>query len=176
LEIKPDMAMNDASWGAVCDLIKTLTHPTLQVLDFATYHPYGVTAVINSRIPVLIQALVNMLKVNVSIHTITWYPRLDTHNSELFQGSVVPYLETNGGCASRHPANSPISYRARVLGRALLLEPTPIYSGCFSQNAEIAFPSTTANIPNYCRYFKCFCFHFCYWCPGAANDAILLIV
>jgi hypothetical protein len=67
LAISPDTAMGDESWGAICDFLKTLKHPTLQVLDLETILSDGVApAVLNLRIQVLVQALVDMLKVNMS--------------------------------------------------------------------------------------------------------------
>jgi hypothetical protein len=40
-----------------------------------------------------IQALVDMLKVNVSVHTICLHDHYSEH--EFFRGSIIPYLETN---------------------------------------------------------------------------------
>jgi hypothetical protein len=102
-------------------------------------------AVLKSRI----QALVDMLKVNTSIHTIRLpYPYCNEH--ELFRGAVIPYLETNRfrPCVRAIQKTRPIDYRAKVLGRALL--PTRTNANRFwmllSGNAEVAFPSTTATI------------------------------
>jgi hypothetical protein len=149
LAIRLDLTMSEESWGAVCDLLETLTHPTLQVLDLETIQSIGVDpALLNSRIPVLIQALVDMLKVNMSIHTIPWNPH---HSSELFQGSVAPYLETNKFRPRRLAIQEtrPFPYRVKVLGRALLATRTDpnLFWMLLSGNAEIAFPLTTANLP-----------------------------
>jgi hypothetical protein len=79
--------LTDNSWNAVCDSLKT--HPTLQVLSLR--RPLGVTplalAVLKSRI----QALVDMLKVNMSIHTIRLTERY-TSEHEVFRGAIIPYL------------------------------------------------------------------------------------
>jgi hypothetical protein len=87
-----------------------------------------------------------MLKVNMSIHTIPIEWCYSEH--ELFRGSVIPYLEMNrlrprvGAIQKARP----LSYRAKVLGRALVAARTDV--NCFwvllSGNAEVAFSSTTA--------------------------------
>jgi hypothetical protein len=156
LAISLDLTMSDELWGAVCDSLKRLTHPTLQILHFETMDSHRVApAVTNSRIPVLIRSLVDMLKVNVSVHTIPWYlyPPLDTRNSELFQGSVAPYLETNKFRPRLLAIQKtrPFPHRVKVLGRALLATRTDsnLFWMLLSGNAEILFPSTTtANFPS----------------------------
>jgi hypothetical protein len=99
LELRHDLTMSDETWGAVCDYLKT--HPTLQVLNLQGIRALGGApfsqAVLKSRI----QALVDMLKGNMSIHTIRMRDRYRKH--ELFRGSVILYLET---C---HPEKSPNS-------------------------------------------------------------------
>jgi hypothetical protein len=142
-----DFNLNDETWDALCDSLKT--HPTLEVLDISmnlyNTEPPLAPAVINSRI----QALVNMLKVNMTMHTI----RLpDKHHSEheLFQGSVITYIETNRTNQLRSRVRAiqktrPIAYRAKVLGRALLevrTDPNRFWM-LLSGNAEVAFSSTT---------------------------------
>jgi hypothetical protein len=133
---------NDETWGAICDSLKT--HPTLEVLNLIS----GLTdasmapAVITSRI----QALLDMVKVNLSIHTINLFDPYSKH--ELFRGSVIPYLETNR-LRPRLLAiqkTRPISYRTKVLGRALLAARSDANSFwmLLSGNAEAAFPSTAA--------------------------------
>jgi hypothetical protein len=81
--------VNDETWGAICDSLKT--HPTLEVLDLrgAINNPTTAPAVLKFWI----QALVNMLKVNMSIHTTRLNDSLSHH--VLFRESVIPYLETN---------------------------------------------------------------------------------
>jgi hypothetical protein len=153
LAIWLDLSMSDESWGAVCDLLKTLTHPTLQVLDLETMKSIGVDpALLNSRMPVFVQALVDMLKVNMSIRTIPWSSFCPYPSSELFQGSVDPYLETNK-FRPRLLAiqkSRPFTYRVKVLGRALLATRTDpnLFWMLLSGNAEIIFPPTTANFPS----------------------------
>jgi hypothetical protein len=162
LAIRLDLTMSDKLWGAVCDSLKTLMHPTLQILHVESIQSYGVSvgmfssrtifvgpALLDSRIPVLVQALVDMLRVNQSIHTIYF----DPHYSQLYQGSVAPYLETNK-FRPRLLAiqkTSPFPHRVKVLGRALLatrIDPN-LFWMLLSGNAEILFPSTTtANFPS----------------------------
>jgi hypothetical protein len=133
----------DNTWNAVCDSLKT--HPTLQVLSLRW--PIGVAplalAVLKSRI----QALVDMLKVNMSIHTIRLNERCYYSNHELFRGAIIPYLETNR-LRPRVRAiqkTCPIAYRAKILGRALLAVRTDANSlwMLLSGNPEVAFSSTT---------------------------------
>ena len=104
---------------------------------------------LNSRIALLIQALVDMLKVNMSIHTIPWDPN---YCSEIFPGSVVPHLETNKFRPRLLAIQKirPFPHRVKVLGRALLATRTDpnLFWMLLSGNAEIAFPSTTANLPS----------------------------
>jgi hypothetical protein len=134
----------DETWYAVCDSLKT--HPTLEVLHLSPVHrsPSTVPAVTLSRI----QALLDLMKMNISIHTI----HLDDHylDHEFFRGSVVPYLETNR-LRPRVRAiqkTRPIPYRAGVLGRSLLAARSDANSFwmLLSGNAEVAFPSRTATI------------------------------
>jgi hypothetical protein len=136
--------MSDETWDAVCDSLKT--HPTLEVLNLRSAITNATTApaVLKSRI----QALVKMLKINISIHTI----HLDYHYSqhELFRESVIPYLETNR-LRPRVLAiqrTRPIPYRAKVLGSALLSARKDANSFwmLLSGNAEVAFPSRITTI------------------------------
>jgi hypothetical protein len=145
--------VNDETWVAVCDSLKA--HPTLEVFDFRAAKKFENTfelaepsvfpAVIKSRV----QVLLDMLKVNTSIHTL----RLDScyKVNEIFLESVIPYLETNRfrlrirAIQKTHPT----SYRAKVLGRALLAvrtDPNRFWM-LLSGNAEVSLPSTTANLP-----------------------------
>jgi hypothetical protein len=137
--------MSDKAWGAVCDSLKT--HPTLQVLHLwprsrsmwqVPLGPMGISS--------QIQALLDMLKVNISIHTIHLDPGYSQH--EIFRGLVIPYLETNRFRPRVRAIQKtrPIAYRAKVLGRALLAARTNANSFwmILSGYAEVAFPPTTA--------------------------------
>jgi hypothetical protein len=129
----------DETWDAICDSFKT--HLTLEVLDFRIYNFLGLVI---SRI----HALVDMMKVNMSIHTIHLHDRYSEH--ELFRKSVIPYLGTNRFRQRLLDIQQtrPIPYRAKVLGRALLAvrtDPNRIWM-LLSGNAEVAFPSSTMNI------------------------------
>jgi hypothetical protein len=132
--------MSDETWGALCDSLKA--HPTLQVLNLCSRGDASVaSAVLKSRI----QVLLDMMKVNISIHTIDLDSCYSQH--ELFR-SVIPFLETN-----RHRSHvraiqqtRPIPYRTGVLGRALLTvrtDPNRFWM-LLSGNAEVAFPSASA--------------------------------
>jgi hypothetical protein len=141
LYFRDDIVMSDEAWGAFCDSLKT--HPTLEILNLPSTH-YTARAAITSRI----QALLEMMKSNLSIHTIHLSNQYSCH--ELFRGSVFPYLETNR-LRPRLLAiqkTRPTAYRAKVLGRALLATRTNANSFwmLLLGNAEMAFPSRTATI------------------------------
>jgi hypothetical protein len=131
--------MNDETWGAVCDSLKT--HPTLEVLHLIHGEHTMATDVITSRT----QALVDMIKVNTSIHTLHVHYWHSEH--EMYRGSVIPYLETNRlrpRVLAIQKAR-PIAYRAKVLGQALLAvrtDPNRFWM-LLSGNPEVAFPSRT---------------------------------
>jgi hypothetical protein len=140
LELWNDIRISDETWDAFFDSLKT--HPTLQVLNFQERLGVDGTvplspAVLNSRM----QALVDMLRANISIHTINWNSRYSEH--KLFQGTIVPYLETNR-LRPRVRAiqkTRPIQYRTKVLSRALLAvrtDPNRFWM-LLSENAEILF-------------------------------------
>jgi hypothetical protein len=134
--------LSDELWDAICDSLKA--HPTLEVLNLRgswVRSQLGSVA-IASRI----QALVDMLKVNMSIHTIAVHDFYSEH--ELFRGSVIPILETNRfrPCVRAIQKTRPCVYRAKVLGRALLAvrtDPNSFWM-LLSENPEVALPSTTA--------------------------------
>jgi hypothetical protein len=135
------MAGSDKMWSAVCDSLKT--HPTLQVLNLRRVgRAPSAPALLEFRI----QALVDMLKMSMSIHTIHLNSRLYTEH-ELFRGSVIPFLETNRFRPRVHAIQKtrPIAYRAKILGRALLAARTDANSVwmLLSGNPEIVFLSTT---------------------------------
>jgi hypothetical protein len=77
------------TWGVICASLET--HPTLEVLDLRlTFaNPTIGPAALTSRI----QALLDIMKVNIWIHRIRLHGRYSEH--ELFQGSVIPYLDAN---------------------------------------------------------------------------------
>jgi hypothetical protein len=134
----------DGTWYAVCDSLKT--HPTLQVFNLSPVNsnPSTVPAVTVSRM----QALLDMMKRNMSINTIHLHDLYSDH--ELFRGSVIPYLETNR-LRPRLLAiqkTRPFLYRVKVLGRALLAARSDANSFwmLLSGNAEVAFPSRTTTI------------------------------
>jgi hypothetical protein len=137
-------SVSDETWNALCDSLKT--HPTLEVLNLRVNSTDGTTtpAVITSRI----QSLLDMMKVNMLIHTIHLPDRYI--EDELFRESVIPYLLTNmlrPRLLAIQKIRS-IAYRAKVLGRALLSARTDPNSFCMllSGNPEITFSPTTATI------------------------------
>jgi hypothetical protein len=142
LELEHRTGMSDETWGTICASLET--HPTLEVLDLCTPFAAGTTdpAVLKSRV----QALLDMLKVNTSIHTLRLDSRYSAH--AIFRESVIPHLETNRFRPRLLAIQKtrPIPYRAKVLGRALLSarnKPNRFWM-LLSGNAEVAFPSTTA--------------------------------
>jgi hypothetical protein len=141
LELIHDFTISDETWDAVCDSLKT--HPTLEVLDFRT------TKITPALLKSRMQALLDMMKRNISIHTIHLGSRLFREH-KLYRGSVIPYLETNWFRPRLLAIQKtrPITYRAKVLGRALLSAPTDAnrFWMLLSGNAEVVFPSTTATI------------------------------
>jgi hypothetical protein len=139
-----DFEMSDETWGAVCDSLKT--HPTLEVLNLCSpgYDGPSAPAVLKSRM----QILLDMVKMNLSIHAIHLHLEYSQH--EIFRESVIPYLETNRLRPRVRAIQKirPITYRAKVLGRALLAvrtDPNRFWM-LLSGNAEVAFPSTTVTI------------------------------
>jgi hypothetical protein len=168
LHLTHELRISDEAWGAVCDSLKT--HPTLQVLNL--HQPYllmtellllpPITPVTDTDTP-KIQALVGMLKVNMSIHTIHLDSRYRQH--KIFRESVIPYLETNRlrPQVLAIQKTRPITYRAKVLGRALLSTCSDANSFwmLLSGNAEVASTTMIAaavNLPT----------------PATANDAVAL--
>jgi hypothetical protein len=135
------LRLSNERWDAIWDNLKT--HATLEVLDIRSAHDDYRTAlaVITSRI----QALLDMMKMNMAIHTIHLNVRYREHT--LFRESVIPYLVTNRFRPRIRAIqrSRPIPYRAKVLGRALLAARTDANSlwMLLSGNAEVAFPSTT---------------------------------
>jgi hypothetical protein len=134
----------DETWYAVCDSLKT--HPTLEVLNLSMTNS-GATAVPAVAMS-WIQTLLDMMKMNVSIHTIHLRDHYLDH--ALFRRSVLPYLATNR-LRPRVRAiqrTLPIPYRAKVLGRALLAARSDANSFwmLLSENTEVAFLSRTTTI------------------------------
>jgi hypothetical protein len=107
--------LSDETWDAVCDSLKT--HPTLQVL---TLYTLGEDPLAPAALKSRIQALADMLKVNLSICTTYLLDIYSDH--ELFRGLVIPHLKTNRRRARLLAIQKtrPIAYRAKVLGRAFL--------------------------------------------------------
>jgi hypothetical protein len=134
----------DETWSAVCNSLKS--HPTLEVLDLRATDHVPAPATTQVDITSRVQALLGMMKVNTSIHTMHLSNPYFEH--ELFRRSIVPYLETNRFRPRLLAIQKalPIPYRAKVLGRALLAARSDLnrFWMLISGNAEVAFPSTTA--------------------------------
>jgi hypothetical protein len=136
------IVMSDETWDAICDSLKT--HPTLEVLDLSTILNYA--AMTPAVMTSWTQALLDMMKMNMSIHTMYLPDQYSEH--ELFRRSVIPYLEANRFRLHVRAIQKkrPIMYRVKVLGRALVAlrtDPNRFWM-LLSGNAELAFPSTTA--------------------------------
>jgi hypothetical protein len=140
--------VSDEALGTICDYLET--HPTLEVLDLRGTFFFAPTA---ARSVLKIQTILDMVKINMSMHTVHLRDLYSEH--ELFRGSVVPYLETNRfrPCLLAIQKSCPITYRAKVWGRALLAvrtDPNRFWM-LLSGNAEVAFPPRTsaaaANLP-----------------------------
>jgi hypothetical protein len=139
-----DFMMSNEIWDAICDSLKT--HPTLQILFLWSLGAHERALLSPAVIKYRIQAVVDMLKVNLSIHTIR-LPDRNYLDHELFRESAVPYLETNRLRPRLRAIQKtiPFAYRAKVLGRALLAvrsDPNRFWM-LLSGNAEVAFPATT---------------------------------
>jgi hypothetical protein len=139
------LVMNDETWGTVCDSLKT--HPTLEILDLSRIlinYAAFTQVVTMSRV----QALLGMMEVNASIRRIDLDSGYSEH--EIYRRSVIPYLETNWFRPRVRAIQKtrPITYRAKVLGRALLAVRSDAnrFWMLLSGNAELAFPSTAATI------------------------------
>jgi hypothetical protein len=137
LDLRQGYTANEEAWDTVCNSLKT--HPTLEILNLGPLDRLKLAPLpLRSRI----QTLTDMLKVNMSIHTI----RLDDcfYEHKLYRGSVIPYLETNRLRPRLLAIQKalPIEYRAKVLGRALVAvrtDPNRFWM-LLSGNAEVAFP------------------------------------
>jgi hypothetical protein len=94
------------------------------------------------------QALGDMISVNTLIHTIHVEALFREH--EIYQESVIPYLETNRFRPRLLAIQKtrPIAYRAKVLGRALRAARADAigFWMLLIGNADIAFPSRTTTI------------------------------
>jgi hypothetical protein len=146
LDICYEFWMSDEAWCAVCDSLKT--HPTLEVLNLCT----SITNCETTNAPAATiktrsQAILDMMKVNKSLHAVDLDSRYREH--DLYRRSV-PYLETNRLRPRLRAIQKtrPIAYRTKVLGRSLLATRTNANSFwmLLSGNAEVAFPSRTTMI------------------------------
>jgi hypothetical protein len=136
---------NDETWDSICNSLKA--HPTLEILHLPAINNDASTA--PAFVKYRIQALLYMMKVSTSIHTIILQKCYSDH--ELFRGSVIPYLETNRLRPRVHAIQktSPSAYRAKVLGRALLSTRTDANSFwmLLSGNPEVISTATaTGNL------------------------------
>jgi hypothetical protein len=148
LDLTYDPRMSNEAWDAVCGSLRT--HPTLEVLYLRANFGFSYLPAIWARdvITSRVKALLDMMKTNLSIHTIDLAYQYS--KTELFRESVIPYLETNRFRPRLLAIQKtrPIPYRAKVLGRALLAVQTDPnwFWMLLSGNDEVAFPSTTMTI------------------------------
>jgi hypothetical protein len=73
LDLGHNFRMSDETWDAVCDSLKT--HPTLEVLNLRSTQMFGMGRVAPAALESRIETLLDMMKVNMSIHTI----HVDSH-------------------------------------------------------------------------------------------------
>jgi hypothetical protein len=134
-------SMKDETWSFLCDSLKT--HPALEVLGLSGARPMA-----PDMMTFRIQALLEMIKLNTTIHTIHMHLCFGEH--EMYRGSIIPYLEMNRFRPRLLAIQKarPIVYRVKVLGRALLATRTNAntFWMLLSGNAEVAFPSRSATI------------------------------
>jgi hypothetical protein len=127
-----NFGVSDEAWDTVCNSLKT--HPTLEILNFRSIQTFAGASLAPAVLESRIQAFVDVLKVNTSIHTI---PLLDHYTEhELFRASVIPYLETNRLRPRLRAIQKtrPIAYRVKVVdGPFLLYAPMQTLFGCFYQ-------------------------------------------
>jgi hypothetical protein len=139
--------VSDEMWDAIFGSLKT--HPTLQVLHLWSSLTLGVAPLPPTVLKSRIQALVDMLKVNMTIHTLHLLERYYTDHT-LYRETAIPHLETNRlrPHVRAIQKTRPSAYRIKVLGRALVAFRTD--SNAFwmllSGNAEVAFPSRATTI------------------------------
>jgi hypothetical protein len=139
VDLTYNFRMSDETWDILCDSLKT--HPTLKMLKLKPIHQRLDRRSLPPAVLVYqIQALVDVLKVNKRIHTIDLHDCYSEH--ELYRETIIPYLEKNRVRAIQRA--SPMAYRAKLLGRALLSARTDAnrFWMLLSGNAEVAFPST----------------------------------
>jgi hypothetical protein len=137
-----EFRMSDETWYEVCESLKThvLDLFSVRAQEGAPLSPM----VLKSRI----QTLVDMLKLNTSMHTIC---ARDCYSKyQLSRKSVIPHLETNQFRPRLLAIQKTrlITYRATMLGRALLAVRADANSFwmLLSGNPEVAFPSATTTI------------------------------
>jgi hypothetical protein len=116
LELWHNTGVSDDTWGAICASLAT--HPTLEVLDHRRPTYGAATTAPPAALKSRVEALLDMLKVSTSIHTLQLYPRYKEH--DIFRESIIPYLETNQFPAvpSCHPTNSPNSVPCQDFGKS----------------------------------------------------------
>jgi hypothetical protein len=125
------------TWVAVCDSLKT--HPTLQVLCLRS-------SLLRSLLKSRIQVLLDMMKENMSIHTITIVASISSSEGWSF-GILRRIVSARAFVLSKRLAQ--LCTVLRLLGQALFAartDPNRFWM-LLSGNPEVAFPSTTATTP-----------------------------
>jgi hypothetical protein len=133
------IAMNEETWGAVCDSLKT--HPTLEELNLQQVSSNTTERPPPSKIMSRMQALLDLMQENTSIQSLTVDSQCSRH--EIYRKSVIPCLERNRFRPRLLAIQKtrPIAYRAKLLGQALLAARTDAnrFWMLLSGNAEVAF-------------------------------------
>jgi hypothetical protein len=144
LDLSSRIRVSDETFGAICDSLEA--HPTIEALDLRA--SYRDTTTAPALLKIRMQPLLDMVKINMSIHAIHLDCRQIKHT--LFRETIIPYLETNRFRPRVRAIQKtrPIMYRVKVLGRALLAartDPNRFWM-LLSGNAEVLFPASTTTI------------------------------
>jgi hypothetical protein len=109
-----EFRMSEETWDAVCNSLET--HPPLGVLDLRG--TFTDPTIAPAELKVQIQAILDMVKMNISIRTTyVWIPV--TATMLFFREPSIPYLETNR-FRSRIRTILKLSRMRTILGRVLL--------------------------------------------------------
>jgi hypothetical protein len=130
--------MSDETWDAVCNSLKT--HPTLQILNLPASQSFRGASLASAVLKSRIQVLLDMMKVNMTIHTIRVSGRYDEHELSEGRSLRTRILEIQ--------KTRPITYHVKVLGRAIVATRVRTDANSLwmilSGNLEVALSPTTA--------------------------------
>jgi hypothetical protein len=145
-------AIGENNWNRLCQALKT--HPSLESVNLqgtgdtssASQNLEKVEGMYGEQKAFRMLALAEAIEENTVLHTLVLSP--DETDDEIFEESIVPHLETNlfrpRVIAVKHAVRHPLSFRQKVLGRALQsISRNPNLLWCFlSENIDAAFGST----------------------------------